>query len=113
MAEIVSIKRMLNWLRNAWRFIAGLSALIWVPSFLYWATLDERYLYYPRQENPATSQIVPYEVKGVTVYLTIEQYTQIHWLMMAAIVSGSLVLLATILERNSKPYGSKNRLGKA
>ena len=78
-----------NRLRKA---VLGTAALILVCAAMLHGPLDNVYVTYSRNPDPENGRIVPYEVKGVVVYITKDQSELLTWLWRIEIVSGVIVL---------------------
>ena len=65
--------------------------------------LENTYVTYPRFPKPGSGLVVPHEVKGITVYLTLGQSRLIHWIVWVLVLSSAVVAINLII--NAILYG--------
>jgi hypothetical protein len=82
-------------------FLVGLLAL----STLY--VTENTYVTYPRVPNPSLGRVVPYDVKGITVYVTESQRETVLWATRILDVSIALVLLGLVLNKYYLPKSDR------
>ncbi len=65
--------------------------------------LEDAYFNYPKIPNKVDGRIVPFYIKGRTVYITHSQYEVLHYLFWTTIISFAVVLLVVVVNKISKP----------
>ncbi len=85
--------RILSMPQRLLRIVAAAAALIFGAAFWYESALDNRYVSRPREANPGEGLIVPYHVKGITVFVTEDERQLVALLQWTEIATGALVLV--------------------
>jgi hypothetical protein len=83
--------------QRLFRIVATAAALILVAAFWYEGSLDNRYVSRSRESNPAEGLIVPYHVKGITVFITKDERQRVTLLQWTEIATGAFVLMWLIV----------------
>ncbi|PBB67504.1 hypothetical protein CK228_16995 [Mesorhizobium sp. WSM4312] len=81
------------------RYLFTSAAAIFAAAIFYNTLIDNEYVYFIRMPDPEVGKIVPYHVKGISVYITIEQYKFIYWLRFVEIISGALILIGALISK--------------
>jgi hypothetical protein len=80
-------------LRRLFRIVATAAALILVAAFWYEGSLDSTYVSRSREPSPAEGLVVPYHVKGITVFITRDERQVVTSLQRTEIAAGAFVLI--------------------
>lgn len=78
------------------RIVGAIAGLILVAAWFYVVALDNAYVNHPRQAQPEAGLVVPYDVKGITVYITRRDRDLLTWLTRIGIVSGVFLMVGFI-----------------
>jgi hypothetical protein len=83
--------------RNIAKIVGRIAAAVLIIAIFVYAYFLNTYIYFPRSPSPEAGRTVPFEVKGIIVYITQQQSDQLHWLLWATISSGVIFLLAVLI----------------
>ncbi|BCG73064.1 hypothetical protein MesoLj113a_42220 [Mesorhizobium sp. 113-1-2] len=84
-------------------------ATAWIAAVAANTLLDNTYVGYPRVTDPDRGLIIPYNVKGIVVYVTSEQMYVLSILRHVTIISGILMVMLVFINyffpfrKNDKP----------
>jgi hypothetical protein len=67
--------------RNVIWYIAFVAASLLIPAWFTSGALENEYVTYPREPHPERGQIVAHQVKGITVYVAVQQQQLLTWLV--------------------------------
>jgi len=81
-------------LRVAMTAAAG---FVFVLSLVIGWILENTYVTWPREPNPALGRTVPYTIKSLTVYITPAERDILTWLTRVEIGSGAVIIVGLIL----------------
>ena len=70
------------------RVIGACAVIVFITSWFWIGLLDNEYVTWPREPQPRSGRLVPYGVKGITVYITARDQELHTWLMRGLIASG-------------------------
>lgn len=93
------------------KIVGQIAAIICLAAWFFAAASDNAFVNYPRVPSQPEGRIVPYLVKGVIVYITVEQRQLVLWTNWTFIGSGLACLLMMLLHGGDpfKPLGPRNR----
>jgi len=82
--------------QKIFRVIGACAAIVFVASWFWTGLLDNEYITWPREPQPQIGRIVPYGVKGITVYIT-EHDREVHkWLKRVLMCSGAVAVICLV-----------------
>jgi hypothetical protein len=79
--------------------VLAAAGVVWVLANVLLGVLDNTYVNYPRVANADVGRLIPYEVKGVIVYITSDQRFILDCLNWAEIGSVPLILISLLLNQ--------------
>jgi len=82
--------------------VMRLAAVVCCITWFYHWDLMYDFFYYPRNPDPITGRIVPYESRGVTVYIDPHESDLLSKLFWTEMISGLIALSLLFIQRRSK-----------
>lgn len=80
-------------------FVAVAIAATWIATVFSNTILDNTYVGYPREPDPAKHLVMPYSVKGIVVYITSGQMEVILIFRYVMIISGILTVILIVVNQ--------------
>jgi hypothetical protein len=87
---------MLQRIRYAVLAAAGVA---WAVANVLLGVLDNSYVTYPRVADADVGRVIPYEAKGIIVYITSDQRLTLRWLNWVEAGSVPLILVSLVLNQ--------------
>ncbi|MEJ1970016.1 MAG: hypothetical protein WDN03_15495 [Rhizomicrobium sp.] len=79
-----------------------MTTLVGITAMAAFAYFETTFFYYPKRPDFRSGSIVPYQVKGFTVYITEWQNEIVHTVMWILWIAIPLMLICLVLSRLSK-----------
>jgi hypothetical protein len=73
--------------RKVFQVVRAAVALVALGAWFYWGALENLYVSRPREPRPEAGLVVPYHVKGMTVYVTKGDQQRVTWVLYLALCS--------------------------
>jgi hypothetical protein len=83
--------------RKLFKVVGIAAAWVLLSAWFLSGALDNTAVNWPRQPMPEAGRTIPYEVKGITVYITEADRSLVAWLRRTEIASGVTLFLAILL----------------